>query len=200
MSISQVNIDAFRAINDLGKEYDFLNPIAIFMAEYMLYILIIGLLVYWFTKTSQNRIMVVQGLLAVAVAEVLGKIAGSLYSHYQPFAELPNVNKLVDKAVDNAFPSDHSIIFFSICFSIWLVRKKEGWGWLILAVLVGTSRIMVGVHYPGDILTSALFGIAAALFSYWLVPKLSFVTVALTKHEKGKLPANGKSEDQSNQF
>lgn len=203
MSISQVNIDVFRAINDLGKEFDFLNPIAIFIADYMVYVLLIGLIAYWFTRTNQNRMMVIQSVLAFVLAEVLGKIAGIFNHHFQPFVELPHVNKLIEHAVDNAFPSDHSILFFSICFSIWLVRKKEGWVWLTVACLVGVSRIWVGVHFPGDVLTGALIGICAALVIYWIVPKLSFIKSILMKYEKVEqsiLPIKAKTVDQSNDF
>jgi len=203
MSISQVNIDVFRVINDLGKEYDSLNPIAIFIADYMVYVLLIGLIVYWFTRTNQNRMMVIQSVFAFVLAEVLGKIAGLFNSHFQPFVELPHVNKLIEHAVDNAFPSDHSILFFSVCFSIWLVRKKEGWVWLTVACLVGVSRIWVGVHFPGDVLTGTLIGICAALFAYWIVPKLSLIKSALMKYEQVEqsiLPIKAKTVDQSNDF
>jgi len=203
MSISQVNIDVFRVINDLGKEYDSLNPIAIFIADYMVYVLLIGLIVYWFTRTNQNRMMVIQSVFAFVLAEVLGKIAGIFNSHFQPFVELPHVNKLIEHAVDNAFPSDHSILFFSVCFSIWLVRKKEGWVWLTVACLVGVSRIWVGVHFPGDVLTGTLIGICAALFAYWIVPKLSLIKSALMKYEQVEqsiLPIKAKTVDQSNDF
>ncbi|EJS67610.1 bacitracin transport permease BcrC [Bacillus wiedmannii] len=37
MSFSQLNIDAFRAINDLGKQYSSLNSTMVFLAEYMVY-------------------------------------------------------------------------------------------------------------------------------------------------------------------
>ena len=48
MSFSQFNIDIFRAINDLGKQYSFLNPAIVFLAEYMVYILALIILTYWF--------------------------------------------------------------------------------------------------------------------------------------------------------
>ncbi|WML29286.1 undecaprenyl-diphosphatase [Neobacillus sp. OS1-32] len=203
MSISQLNIDVFRSINDVGKTYQALDPVAIFMAEYMVYVLVLGMLVYWFTRTTKNRMMMIQSILAVVLAEIIGKIAGSFYSHYQPFAELSHVNKLVDHAVDNAFPSDHSIIFFAICFSIWLVRKREGWLWLAVACAVGISRIMVGVHYPGDVLTGALIGFISALLMHWLVPKLTFLETLLDQYEKieGKIwPGKPKSEGKYKNF
>ncbi|MFF2446866.1 undecaprenyl-diphosphatase [Neobacillus sp. NPDC058068] len=203
MSISQLNVDVFRAINDIGKEHDSLNPIAIFMADYMIIVLALGMLVYWFTQTNKNRMMVIQGGVAFLLAEVLGKIAGTMYYHNQPFAELPHVNQLIAHAVDNAFPSDHSILFFSVCFSFWLVRKKEGWLWLVFACFVGVSRIWVGVHYPGDVVTGALIGIVAALVTYWIVPKLGFVKTVLTKYEKVEqslLPVKAKADGKSKNF
>ncbi|MED3561862.1 undecaprenyl-diphosphatase [Bacillus xiapuensis] len=182
--MSHLNIEAFRAINDLGKNNSFLDHIAVFFAEYMLYFLILGMVVYWFTRKDKNRMMIILAMISVVVAEVLGKIAGKFYSHFQPFAVLPHVNKLINHAIDNSFPSDHSIIFFSICFLFLLVRKKEGWLWILLACLVAVSRVMVGVHYPVDILTGALIGIISALIVYWIAPKLSFLNKLLAFYEK----------------
>ncbi|PFJ26870.1 undecaprenyl-diphosphatase [Bacillus anthracis] len=198
MSFSQFNIDIFRAINDLGKQYSFLNPAIVFLAEYMVYILALIILAYWFTGSRQSRMMVIQAMVAFVIAEVIGKVAGKFHLNYQPFAVLTDVNKLVDHAVDNSFPSDHTILFFSICFSFSLVRKKAGWLWLILAFCVAISRIWVGVHYPFDIAVGALIGCISAVFSYWLVPKLSFIRQLLTQYErveKHVLPSKNNSKE-----
>ncbi|MBL3758031.1 undecaprenyl-diphosphatase [Bacillus cereus] len=197
MSFSQFNIDIFRAINDLGKQYSFLNPTIVFLAEYMVYILALIILAYWFIGSRKSRMMVIQAMVAFVIAEVIGKIAGKFHLNYQPFAVLPDVNKLVDHAVDNSFPSDHTILFFSICFSFSLVRKKAGWLWLILAFCVAISRIWVGVHYPFDVAVGALIGCISAVFSHWLVPKLSFIRQLLTQYErveKHVLPSKNKSK------
>ncbi len=53
MSFSQFNIDIFRAINDLGKQYSFLNPAIVFLAEYMVYIFALIILAYWFTGSEK---------------------------------------------------------------------------------------------------------------------------------------------------
>ncbi|PEF22871.1 undecaprenyl-diphosphatase [Bacillus pseudomycoides] len=198
MPFSQFNIDAFRWINDLGKQNPSLNPMMVFVAEYMLYALVLGVLIYWFTRNNKNRMMIIQGGLAFIVAEIIGKIVGQFYSHHQSFAVLPNVNQLVEHEIDNSFPSDHTILFFSICVSIWLVRKKEGWLWLMLAFCVAISRIWVGVHYPIDVVTGALVGIISALFVYWIAPKLSFIKRLLglyERMEKHVIPVKNNSKD-----
>lgn len=197
MSFSQFNIDIFRAINDLGKQYAFLNSAMVFLAEYMVYILGLIIIAYWFTGFRKSRMLIIQAMVAFVIAEVIGKIAGNFHLNYQPFAVLPHVNKLVDHTVDNSFPSDHTILFFSICFSLWLVRKKTGWLWLILALCVAISRIWVGVHYPFDVAVGALIGCISAVISYWLVPKLSFIRQLLTQYErveKHVLPSKNKSK------
>lgn len=198
MSFSQLNVDVFRLINDLGKQYSSLNPFVVFLAEYMLYFLCLAIVLYWFTRTEKNRLMVIHGGIAFIGAEIIGKIAGQFYSHHQPFAVLPHVNKLIEHEIDNSFPSDHTILFFSICVSFFLVRKKAGWLWLVPAFGVAISRIWVGVHFPVDVVVGALLGTISALFVYWTAPKLSFIKQLLALYERVEqhiLPSKDKSKN-----
>lgn len=108
MDLSQMNVELFRIINDFGKEHTYLNHTFIFLAEYMVFVLGLMALIFWFTRRKENRFMIISAAAAFIMAEIIGKIAGKLHSNNQPFAELSNVNKLIEKAVDNSFPSDHT--------------------------------------------------------------------------------------------
>ena len=136
MNLSEINIELFRMFNDLGKEVMFLNPIMIFFAKYMKYFLLFGIIMYWFTRKRENRIMIISSMFAFVVAEVFGAIAGAIHSNNQPFAELSNVNQLIGHAIDNSFPSDHAIEFFSICITFLLFKKNLRYVWLAIAILV----------------------------------------------------------------
>ena len=184
MTLSEANIYFFRLINDLGKQYPQFNPSFVFIAEYMVYFLALSVVFFWFSRNANNRMMVICAGSTFVVAEVTGKIAGSIHTNYQPFAELPNVNQLIEKAVDNSFPSDHTILFFSFCMTFWLFKKGSGFLWLLLALTVGVSRIWVGVHYPADVVVGAVISITSATFIYFTVPKLTFTNNALELYDK----------------
>ncbi|WP_019241142.1 MULTISPECIES: undecaprenyl-diphosphatase [Bacillus] len=178
------NADLFRLINDLGKDNTFLNPLFIFLAEYMIYFLAFALLVFWFTRTRQNRLMVGSAVFSFALAELIGKSLGHFYSNYQPFVELSNVSKLIEKDIGNSFPSDHTMVFFAICFTFFLFNKRFRSLWLFLAIFVAISRMWVGVHYPADVLTGAAVAIVSSFICYKLIPKSRVVKVLLDFYEK----------------
>ena len=186
MNLSEINIELFRMFNDLGKEVMFLNPIMIFFAKYMKYFLLFGIVMYWFTRKRENRIMIISSMFAFVIAEVFGAIAGAIHSNNQPFAELSNVNQLIGHAIDNSFPSDHAIEFFSICITFLLFKKNLRYVWLAIAILVSISRVWVGVHYPADILVGAILGIIGAALCYWIIPQLNVIKKLIDIYEQGE--------------
>ena len=96
------------------------------------------------------------------------------------------LNKLIEKEVGNSFPSDHTIVFFSVCISIALFRKRFWYLWVALALILSISRIYVGVHYPVDILVGALLGTIAAILVYKFTPGQRWIRQSIALYEKGE--------------
>lgn len=167
-----INSSLFRLINDLGFQIPAINPVFIFIAEYFLYLLIIVLIYYLFKDNGKHRVMVLAAVVSCLLAVILGKIAGQFHYNIQPFATLDNVNQLIDKEVNNSFPSDHTILSFTICMMLFLFDKRKFY-FLFIGVLVAVSRVWVGVHYPFDVLTSIVLSIVAALIVNALFKKFT---------------------------
>lgn len=69
-----------------------------------------------------------------------------------------------------SFPSGHAAAIFALA-GIWVMSLRGHWllraALLLLAVLVSLSRVMVGVHWPLDILAGMLGGWLAAWIGLW---------------------------------
>ncbi len=68
-----------------------------------------------------------------------------------------------------SFPSGHTL--HAVVFSAVALAYYPGLAWVLLpfTVLVGLSRVVLGLHYPSDVLAGAALGGAIAAASMWLV-------------------------------
>jgi undecaprenyl-diphosphatase len=62
-----------------------------------------------------------------------------------------------------SFPSGHSTAVMAVAFMHAASFPSLGWSMLVLAALVGISRVRLGVHYPGDVVVGQLIGIATGV-------------------------------------
>lgn len=64
---------------------------------------------------------------------------------------------------DASFPSTHASAAFGIAVAVLLLSRLAGYWLLTLAVLVSVGRVIVGEHYPGDVVAGVVVGTLAAL-------------------------------------
>lgn len=62
-----------------------------------------------------------------------------------------------------SFPSGHSAAAMAVAFAYALAFPGLAPALIVLAMLVGASRVFLGVHYPGDVLVGQAIAIATAL-------------------------------------
>lgn len=74
----------------------------------------------------------------------------------------------------NSFPSGHTTSAFALAAALtFMSKKKTGSIFLILmAMMVGYSRIYLGQHFPQDVIAGAAIGVFAAIVSYLVIEKI----------------------------
>lgn len=69
-----------------------------------------------------------------------------------------------------SFPSGHSTTIGSFCTAIAILFPRLTLPALVVALTVGASRVIVGAHYPSDVVAGLLFGsIFTILVARWMV-------------------------------
>jgi undecaprenyl-diphosphatase len=95
---------------------------------------------------------------AVTIAAVLARIV----NRPRPFVAHPQIHAFLAHAPDPGFPSDHATAAFAIAVVLLLRLGRWAAPVLVAAAALAVSRVLVGVHYPDDVLAGALLGTAAA--------------------------------------
>jgi len=158
-----MNIWIFEKINGLANNSKLLDFIGVFFAEYLLWI-IVGILVILFLIKKTRLMIIITGISIIFGRYIIAEIIKRLYSSPRPYLILDNVKKLISENHDyQSFPSGHTVIFFALATAIYFFNKKWGIVCFVLAILVGLSRIYVGVHWPIDIAAGAMIGIVAGI-------------------------------------
>lgn len=111
-------------------------------------------------------------------AAVLSLLVNNMFlKHFvgrvRPFTVIKELVPLIQKPTDPSFPSGHTACAFAVGFLLFRrLPKRYGLPCLLLAILIGLSRIYLGVHYPSDVLAGAISGIAISYAAEWLIGHL----------------------------
>ncbi|MCU5376189.1 undecaprenyl-diphosphatase [Bacillus cereus] len=154
-----MNYTVFQWFNNFAGSSKLLDTLMIAITNSAVYVAILFMFILWFNNGKKvnaikKQYTVLYTTLSVIIALLVNVVIHAVYYHPRPFVS-HDVHQLVPHAADSSFVSDHSVLVFSIAFVFLLRGEKLKYIALIWAVLVGVSRMYVGVHYPLDILGAA---------------------------------------------
>jgi undecaprenyl-diphosphatase len=97
--------------------------------------------------------------LAVFAADGLSTALKQLLGRDRPYVDHPLPAPLMTTTLDVSFPSGHAATSFAGATVLAFAWPRWAPALYALALLIGASRVYVGVHYPGDVLAGALLGL-----------------------------------------
>ncbi|MCG2694319.1 phosphatase PAP2 family protein [Candidatus Parcubacteria bacterium] len=157
-----MDIQILNFLNSLAGQNIYLDAVFIFFAVYFPVAFAIFHFIFFLKKKKVG--LLAWSYLVVALGLLTKEIISLFYFRIRPFADVEGINNLIGKSAEDAsFPSGHTLVGFILAFSIFWINKKWGMLFLIGALLVAISRIIVGVHYPTDILGGILIALVLSL-------------------------------------
>lgn len=158
------NLHLFELINAAPKPEPWQLGLAIALAQWLIYLLPIGMVLAWIKGNPLSRRELIEMLLAALIALAIAQVVVHVYPQPRPFA-LHLGTQLLGHASDPGLPSDHVTVFWSMAWSALATRRYAIWCFPLLAagLAVGWSRVYLGVHFPYDILAALPVALAGAL-------------------------------------
>ena len=144
----------------------------IFGAKY-LFVLSPFILVYFFFKISseKRKQILIFTCVSLPLTYLAGLLARELYFNPRPFV-VGGFEPLIPHTPDNGFPSDHILLLSALASLVLVYDKKFSITFWSIVLLVGLSRMYVGVHYFIDVLGSVLIALIFTLVAYAIIHKL----------------------------
>lgn len=165
-----INLDQniFYWFNSLLFKSPILDSIIQFFAVYLIYSVPLLLLFFWFFRSDDKRKSFLLDLTITSVIswQVIARMIGIWINRPRPDTFL-STKELLFHPPTYAFPSDHALFLAFITTFLFLGGyKKMAWVALFITILISLSRIIVGFHWPTDILVGWILGVILAYLFY----------------------------------
>lgn len=183
----------------LDRVYEMRIPGLNIIAELITYlgnweaIVVIGVLLFAFDQYRKDFGIPVLGL--AAATSIINKVVKTIVQRPRPDASM----MLIDQG-GYSFASGHSITsiaVYGLLVFLLIKHKPNHYKPLailcaVLAVVIGVSRVYVGVHFPSDVIAGwcegiALLAIGLVILDKFEMPTLTFEKGALSEEEARKL-------------
>lgn len=168
-TLQQWDRDLFVYLNSLGiEEYDvfwvFVTRIENWAPLYILFFILFFMVYERRQALIGIALTIFTFIITLAITDLTKNLVGRLRPNNVP--ELSELIRILQTPGNFSFFSGHAAVSFAITtFVVIALRNRFKWVYLfyLWPILFVMSRILVGVHYPGDLFVGALVGTLVAL-------------------------------------
>lgn len=131
-----------------------------------------AILMLFFKKTRKVGIA---ALCSIALCFIITNLGlKNIVARPRPYTQIAELMILTHPESSFSFPSGHTANSFAVALIYFrMLPKKYGIAAVVLAALIGFSRLYIGVHYPSDVIGGFLVALFTSSVVYYLYQYLS---------------------------
>ncbi|HET7128766.1 MAG TPA: phosphatase PAP2 family protein [Gaiellaceae bacterium] len=158
----------YHAVNDFVAHHSFIGRLFHGIETYGTILIGVAAVLLWLGARPGGdrkwKLASGSALAAAAVGLLVNRLIASAWMRDRPFETHHVAHVWGLHKTDASFPSDHASAAFAIAVSVVLFDPLVGVLFVLLATLIAAGRVIVGEHYPGDVVAGAAIGTVSALF------------------------------------
>lgn len=113
----------------------------------------------------RGKVFLLMATVAFAIERLLYYVLKNVFKRRRPPQVVPSFNSIIHASDEFSFPSGHTMAAFVLAGCAGLSFGLAAAPLYVWATAVGISRVILGVHFPTDILAGASLGTAIALLA-----------------------------------
>jgi undecaprenyl-diphosphatase len=156
----------YHSINDFVWRHHWLGSLFKGIETYGTILIAVAAFALWFLARPGGdrkwKFAAASALGAAALGLLVNRVLAAIYHRDRPFTTHPSAHVWGPHKTDPSFPSDHATAAIAIAVAVLLIDTGVGLLFLALAVLIAVGRVIIGEHYPGDVLASTVIAVVAA--------------------------------------
>ena len=162
-----------------------LGPVWLGLADYLVVSIPLALVSLWLVGSRETAFFV---FVAVVASIAVSYAMGLVYAHPTPYMVS---SPIATGPPENSFPSQHTTVMFAMAWPLaYRHRRRLAGTFLVGGVVVGVARVVVGYHYPIDVLAgvvAAAIGTALAVIAREYILSVGRRAITLDDRLRGLL-------------
>lgn len=163
--LASMDQNFFYFLFNLSLETPFIGSLMVVITNWSSKIFVAIYVVTFLILLLKRNTLAIPFFTAPALCFGLVHLIRLVYLRPRPFVAL-EIESLIYHSTSGSFPSMHSVSAFVIATCIYFIDKTAGKIILLLAMVTGLSRVMVGVHYPLDIIIGAALSVSLSFLIF----------------------------------
>lgn len=173
-----IDSDWYTAVARFAQHTPWLHGVVVLYTNAGLVLLAVLMLLAWRAARHQPAATMVVALwtpVAVLLAYGVSNLVKIVVQEPRPCRALPAVTTVTpcEFATDYSFPSNHAVLAAAAAVALLIAHRRLGAIAVVVAVLMGLSRVYVGAHYPHDVLAGFVLGATAGPTGLLVRPALT---------------------------
>ncbi len=166
--LNLLNEKIFLFVSGLSGQSPWLDGFMLFVTKFFVQALIVLIFCYLvflaFKARFDNKLFLKKlgdifiFLLCLSFVWAITELIKGLVSHPRPSQFFSDMKTLLVLGPNDSFPSLHTSFSFALAYFVFSLSKQSGLILFCFAILIGFSRIYVGVHFLLDVLGGAFVG------------------------------------------